>query len=116
MRHSVVANRLIVPVLRTLAMAVVLIQAPVALAAGPVNVLYAGSLVNLMEHGVGPAFDKATGNSFQGFAGGSGLLANQIKGKLRHGDVFVSASPKVVVGGWRMSLVASVTRSELKMP
>jgi molybdate/tungstate transport system substrate-binding protein len=95
MRHSVVANRLIVPVLRTLAMAVVLIQAPVALAAGPVNVLYAGSLVNLMEHGVGPTFDKATGNSFQGFAGGSGLLANQIKGKLRHGDVFVSASPKV---------------------
>ena len=25
--------------------------------AGTVNVLYAGSLVNLMEHGVGPAFD-----------------------------------------------------------
>jgi molybdate/tungstate transport system substrate-binding protein len=66
-----------------------------AFAAGSVNVLYAGSLVNLMEHGVGPAFDKATGDQFQGFAGGSVALANQIKGKLRHGDVFISANPKV---------------------
>jgi molybdate/tungstate transport system substrate-binding protein len=64
-------------------------------AAGTVNVLYAGSLVNLMEHGVGPAFDKATGNQFQGYGGGSVGLANQIKGKLRKGDVFVSANPKV---------------------
>ena len=78
-----------------------------ALAAGKVSVLYAGSLVNLMEHGVGPAFDKASGDSFQGFAGGSSGLANQIKGKLRQGDVFVSASPKVndslmgdINGGW----------------
>jgi molybdate/tungstate transport system substrate-binding protein len=66
-----------------------------ASAAGAVNVLYAGSLVNLMEHGVGPAFDKATGNQFQGYAGGSVGLANQIKGKLRRGDVFISANPKV---------------------
>jgi molybdate/tungstate transport system substrate-binding protein len=64
-------------------------------AAGTVNVLYAGSLVNLMEHGVGPAFDKATGNQFQGYGGGSVGLANQIKGKLRKGDVFISANPKV---------------------
>jgi len=76
-------------------MAFLLTQVSAALAAGPVNVLYAGSLVNLMEHDIGPAFDKATGYTFQGFAGGSGLLANQIKGKLRHGDVFLSASPKV---------------------
>ncbi len=68
---------------------------PAAHAAGHVNVLYAGSLVNLMEHGVGAAFDKATGNQFQGFAGGSVGLANQIKGKLRQGDVFISANPKV---------------------
>lgn len=80
---------------------------PAAMAAGKVNVLYAGSLVNLMEHGVGPAFDQASGDSFQGFAGGSSGLANQIKGKLRQGDVFVSASPKVndglmgdANGGW----------------
>jgi len=66
-----------------------------AVAAGTVNVVYAGSLVNLMEHGVGPAFDKATGDHFQGYAGGSVGLANQIKGKLRKGDVFISANPKV---------------------
>jgi molybdate/tungstate transport system substrate-binding protein len=64
-------------------------------AAGDVNVLYAGSLVNLMEHDVGPAFDKAAGYQFQGYAGGSVELAKQIKGKLRRGDVFISANPKV---------------------
>jgi hypothetical protein len=68
---------------------------PAAASADTVNVLYAGSLVNLMEHGVGPAFDKATGDKFQGFGGGSNGLANQIKGRLRHGDVFISANPKV---------------------
>jgi molybdate/tungstate transport system substrate-binding protein len=71
------------------------LSTPAALAAGKVKVLYAGSLVNLMEHSVGPAFDKATGNQFQGYASGSVGLANQIKGNLRQGDVFVSASPKV---------------------
>ncbi len=66
-----------------------------AQASAAVDVLYAGSLVNLMEHGVGPAFGKATGGAFQGFAGGSNALANQIKGGLRRGDVFISANPKV---------------------
>jgi molybdate/tungstate transport system substrate-binding protein len=60
-----------------------------------VSVLYAGSLVNLMEHGIGPAFSKATASTFQGFAGGSNGIANQIKGQLRRGDVFISANPKV---------------------
>ena len=78
-----------------LATALLAAPAQAALAAGTVNVLYAGSLVNLMEHGVGPAFDKATGAQFQGFGGGSVGLANQIKGKLRKGDVFISANPKV---------------------
>ena len=78
-----------------LTFAILLAHAEAASAAGTVNVLYAGSLVNLMEHSIGPAFNKATGDTFQGFAGGSGLLANQIKGKLRQGDVFVSAAPKV---------------------
>lgn len=72
-----------------------------AAGAGTVNVLYAGSLVALMEHGVGPAFGKASGGTFHGFAGGSTGLANQIKGKLRQADVFISASPsadKVLMG------------------
>ena len=66
-----------------------------SLAEDTVNVLYAGSLVNLMEHGIGPAFTKATGDKFQGHAGGSTGLATQIKGKLQRGDVFISAIPKV---------------------
>ncbi|REE21949.1 MULTISPECIES: extracellular solute-binding protein [unclassified Paraburkholderia] len=60
-----------------------------------VNVLYAGSLVNLMERSIGPAFEKATGQHFRGYAAGSNKIANEIKGKLRRGDVFISASPKV---------------------
>lgn len=60
-----------------------------------VNVLYAGSLVNLMEKSVGPAFEKETGLHFKGYAGGSNKIANEIRGKLRRGDVFISASPKV---------------------
>jgi molybdate/tungstate transport system substrate-binding protein len=82
-------------------------QTPTARAAGTVNVLYAGSLVNLMERSIGPAFDKMGGDRSQGYAGGSKLLANQIKGKLRPGDVFISAVPKVndslmgpANGGW----------------
>lgn len=62
---------------------------------GPVNVLYAGSLVNLMEHSLGPGFNQATGDTFQGFGAGSSALAMQIKGKIRQGDVFLSASPSV---------------------
>jgi molybdate transport system substrate-binding protein len=59
------------------------------------NVLYAGSLVNLMEQGIGPAFDAASADRMQGFAGGSKQLAREITGKLRAADVFVSANPRV---------------------
>lgn len=71
-----------------------LLGARSAWAGETVRVLYAGSLVALMEHGVGPAFQRASGDTFQGFFGGSKELANQIKGKLRRADVFVSSSPK----------------------
>ncbi|MGH9103665.1 MAG: extracellular solute-binding protein [Acidimicrobiales bacterium] len=74
---------------------------------GKVAVFYAGSLADLMEQHVGPAFTKAAGYRFQGFAGGSDALANEIKGKVRRADVFVSASPKPDLalegqanGGW----------------
>ena len=66
-----------------------------ACAAGRVEVFYAGSLVRLMEHSLGPAFDKATGFHFEGYAGGSNALAEQIKGRLRPADVFISAVPSV---------------------
>ena len=35
-------------------------------AADTVDVLYAGSLVNLMEHGIGPAFEQAQRRSLSG--------------------------------------------------
>jgi molybdate/tungstate transport system substrate-binding protein len=59
---------------------------------GTVAVIYAGSLAKLMEDDIGPAFQKSTGYSFEGFGGGSGEDATQIKGKVRQVDVFVSAS------------------------
>ncbi|PZS23083.1 MAG: ABC transporter substrate-binding protein [Acidimicrobiales bacterium] len=65
---------------------------------GNVEVLYAGSLVKLMENGIGPAFNSATGYTLSGFPGGSTELAQDIKGKVRQGDVFVSASPEADKG------------------
>jgi molybdate/tungstate transport system substrate-binding protein len=70
-------------------------QTRVRHANGTVSVLYAGSLVNVMEQQIGPAFSTATGYGYQGFGAGSKAVAAQIKGKLRRGDVFISASPSV---------------------
>jgi molybdate/tungstate transport system substrate-binding protein len=81
--------------LLSLAALPLLARAASAEGAGTVSVMYAGSLVNLMEHGIGPEFDKSGGGLFQGFAGGSNGLANQIKGHLRQADVFISANPDV---------------------
>lgn len=61
-------------------------------ASGKVQVLYAGSLTNMMEHDIGPSFDSATGGDFEGTAAGSTQLVQEIKGKVKQGDVFVSAS------------------------
>ena len=66
-----------------------------ATGSGPVDVLYAGSLVDLMQNQLGPAFEKATGYSVTGYSAGSKALAAEIKGKVHEGDVFISASPKV---------------------
>jgi molybdate/tungstate transport system substrate-binding protein len=62
---------------------------------GPVSVLYAGSLVNLMEHDLGPKFASASGYTYQGQGAGSTALANQIKSKTKRAGVFISASPSV---------------------
>jgi len=67
---------------------------PAASGHGKVSVLYAGSLVNMMEHDLGPAFAGATHYSYEGVGAGSTELVAQIKGKVRVGDVFISASPK----------------------
>lgn len=69
--------------------------------------LYGGSLVNLMEPDLGPKFQVVTGDRFLGVGVGSSELTNEIKGKTRVGDVFISASPNTNAslegtanGGW----------------
>jgi molybdate/tungstate transport system substrate-binding protein len=66
---------------------------PAATGSGAVNVLYAGSLVNLIAKQVGPAFQTASGYSVSGEGAGSTALVTDIKGKVDKGDVFISASP-----------------------
>src|SRR5271169_4606088 len=66
-----------------------------AKASGPVDVLYAGSLLDLMQRQIGPAFARATGYTVSGFSAGSTALASEIKGGTQQGDVFISASPAV---------------------
>jgi molybdate/tungstate transport system substrate-binding protein len=59
------------------------------------HVLYAGSLVNLMEKAVGPAFAAATHHRYQGYGAASQEIANAVKGQVRTGDVFIAASTAV---------------------
>lgn len=60
-----------------------------------ISVLYAGSLVNLMEKKIGPAFTQATGYPYEGEGKGSTALATEIKGHLRTPDIFISAAASV---------------------
>jgi molybdate/tungstate transport system substrate-binding protein len=66
-----------------------------AFAQQTITVLYAGSLVGLMERGVAPAFKQQTGDGFHGHAAGSQEIAKQVKEGILRGDVFISADPKV---------------------
>jgi len=69
--------------------------APNAGAAPPLRMLYAGSLVALMEHDLGPAFTRASKTAVEGRAGGSVALAHMILDGLEIPDVFISADPEV---------------------
>ncbi len=62
---------------------------------GAVTVLYAGSLLDLMQNRIGPAFLRATGDTLNGTAGGSNELAHEIVAGTQRADVFISASPSV---------------------
>jgi molybdate/tungstate transport system substrate-binding protein len=64
-------------------------------AGASVNVFYAGSLVNLNENLIGPAFASESGYTYLGKGAGSGAIANQIKGKLATPDVVEFADPAV---------------------
>ena len=82
-------------VLYIAALAVTMLITSGAFAEQAVTVLYAGSLVGLMERSVGPAFKQQTGDEFRGHAGGSQELAKKVKEGALQGDVFISADPKV---------------------
>jgi molybdate/tungstate transport system substrate-binding protein len=67
-------------------------------ASGTVDVLYAGSLLDLMEQKIDPAFHAATGYTVSGYSAGSTALATESAGGTQVGDVFISASPSVNAG------------------
>ena len=65
------------------------------LPSGPVDVLSAGSLQDLLQQQVGPAFQQATGYTLNDTSMGSDAISSGIKGGTLQGDVFISASPTV---------------------
>ena len=84
----------------SLALSAAAILLPVSAAAsglpsGPVDVLSAGSLQDLLQQQVGPAFQQATGYTLNDTSMGSDAIATGIKGGTLQGDVFISASPAV---------------------
>ena len=88
-------------------------------ASGPVNVLSAGSLQPLMQKAITSAFHTSTGYTLSNFSAGSSALASDIKGRIKQGDVFISASPTVNTtlegaanGDW-VSWYATFATSEL---
>jgi molybdate/tungstate transport system substrate-binding protein len=68
-----------------------------AIAGGPVDVLYAGSLVTPMEGPVKAAL-HAVGIDFEGEPGGSKKLAGFIVAGVRSPDVFIGVDPAIVAG------------------
>src|SRR5271165_2935281 len=88
-------RRYLSPVVHIIYLVLGFSAASIAAEEAQVSVLYAGSLGNLMEMDVGPAFSRVTGYKYQGEAKGSLLSANLIKERLRTPDVFISADPKV---------------------
>jgi molybdate/tungstate transport system substrate-binding protein len=63
---------------------------------GTANVAYAASLTFLNEQVFGPAFAKATGNTYQGTAGPSDGLSAEIAGKTIFPNVFITVGGKSI--------------------
>ncbi|MDE2149845.1 MAG: extracellular solute-binding protein [Gammaproteobacteria bacterium] len=80
---------------KLLAVALFLILAPSVIAAGqPVlRVAYAGSMGAVMDRGLGPAFAKVHGVTYQGIGQGAYGLARLLAGKQLQADVFVAITP-----------------------
>lgn len=88
-------------------------------APGNVSVLSAGSLQDLMQKAIIPGFHSATGSTEVDFSAGSSILAADIKGRVKQGDVFVSASKTAdeglmgAAGGNHVSWYATFASSKL---
>ncbi len=65
-------------------------QAPKSTTASKINVVYAGSLANINDNVIGPAFQKVTGITYQGQGGGSFAMAKELSSHLITGNVFES--------------------------
>ena len=70
-------------------------SAQAATKSGSVTVLSAGSLQDLMQDQIAPAFQKATGYTLNNISMGSSALASSVVAGPLQGDVFISASPSV---------------------
>jgi molybdate/tungstate transport system substrate-binding protein len=70
-----------------------LLGAPAARAAGTLHLAYAGSMGVVMDRDLGPAFGKAQGATVQGTGQGALALARLIAAGSLHPDVFVSVGP-----------------------
>jgi molybdate/tungstate transport system substrate-binding protein len=84
----------------SLGLCVLAMLSPVSAAAsplpsGPVDVLSAGSLQDLLQQQVASAFQATTGYTLNNTSMGSDAIASGIKGGTLQGDVFISASPEV---------------------
>ncbi|MGH9123091.1 MAG: substrate-binding domain-containing protein, partial [Acidimicrobiales bacterium] len=64
---------------------------------GAVDFLYAASLENIFQNQIAPDFNKATGATAYGLAGGSSGLASDISGETDVADVLISAAASVDV-------------------
>lgn len=60
---------------------------------GTVELLSAGSLVTVVQKALAPGLKSTSGYTVDNFSAGSKDLAADIKGKVKQGDVFISASP-----------------------
>ena len=65
---------------------------------GTVSVMYAGSLVRVMEGPVAAALHRQTGLEFSGEAKGSKAIVQLVRAGLRMPDVIISADPKLLDG------------------
>ncbi|MDA3919731.1 MAG: substrate-binding domain-containing protein, partial [Salinisphaera sp.] len=61
---------------------------------GTVRVLYPDGLAGVMQHGIAPAFEQATGDQFAGDHATSIKLAGEIRKKTQAADVLISANPQ----------------------